>query len=126
MWRVLYGGCVCGAGGWVWVSVWGFGFLRFVELKGGEGRVICEDLVDPVEELRECGTLCSVLCEARLGSGGVPDEWWKRFDGWGGEGWGFVVGWAEGGPVGRSYGDIGLPGHRLASADVNGVEVRRE
>ncbi len=41
----------------MWVGVWGFGFLGFVELKGGEGGLICEDVVDPVEKLGECGSL---------------------------------------------------------------------
>ena len=126
MGRGWYGGCVSGVGVGVCASVWGFGFLRLVELEGGEGGVISEDVVDPVKELWECGSLCGVSGESRLGCGGVPGERGKRFVGWGGEGWGFVVCLAEGRAVGRSDGDVGLPGHRLTSADVNGVEVRRE
>jgi hypothetical protein len=95
-------------------------------LEGGEGGVISEDVVDPVKELRECGSLCGVSGESGLGCGGVPGEWGKRFVGRGGEGRGFVMCLAKGGAVGRSDGDVGLPGHRLTSADINGVEVRRE
>ncbi len=96
MWRGLYVGCVCGVGVWEWVSSRDPVLFRLVELEGGEGEVISEDVVDPVKELRECGSLCGVSGETRLGCGRVPGEWGKRFVGWGGKGWGFVVGWAEG------------------------------
>ena len=46
--------------------------------------------------------------------------------GGGGEGWGFVVGRAKGGSVGRADGEISLFGDGLSPADVNGVEVGRE
>ena len=44
----------------------------------------------------------------------------------GGEGWGFVVGRAKGGSVGRADGEISLFGDGLSPADVNGVEVGGE
>ena len=44
----------------------------------------------------------------------------------GGESWGFVVGWAKGGSVGRADGEISLFGDGLSPADVNGVEVGGE
>ena len=46
------------------------------ELGVGRGWLIYEDVVDPVDELKECGSLCGVVGKAGLGSRGVPCGWW--------------------------------------------------
>ena len=63
-------------------------------MEGCKGGLICEYVVYPVEELKECGSLCGVVGKARLGGGGMPREWGECLVGGGGEGWGFVMGWS--------------------------------
>ena len=82
--------------------------------------------MDPVKEVLESRSLCWGLGKAGLGGGCVPRERGECLFGRGGEGWGFVVGRAQGGSVCRADSEVGLFGDGLSSADVNGVEVGRE
>ena len=47
-------------------------FLGFVELKGVEDDVVCEDVMGPIEDLLEGGALICVAGQARLAICGVP------------------------------------------------------